>query len=30
MKNAQQRFEDQGTLLFKDIELPLTRDEWQR
>lgn len=27
--NAQQQFEEQGTLLFNDIEFPLTSAEWQ-
>ena len=27
--NARQQFEEQGTLLFNDIEFPLTSEEWQ-
>ena len=28
--NAEQQFEEKGTLLFNEVEIPLTQEEWQR
>ncbi len=27
--NARQQFDEQGTLMFNEAELPLTSEEWQ-